>query len=137
MAGIDFRLPGMKEPLESPEFYVSGVLRAFSSASQALGIATDRLVVRLGTPAGGGAPDYQIETIDGEDAAVFDPSTHDFKYDDISRHLEEDEMEDQTFTVEQVKGWLNEINGEGRAGGPVDPILSDRWLEGDTSDPRD
>lgn len=138
MAGIDFHLPGMKEPLESPEAYVSGVLRAFGSASEALGASIDALVLRLGTPEeGNGAPDYQIQTIDGEDAAVFSGATHDFKYDDITRHLEEDEMEDQTFTAEQVKDWLNAINGEGGAGGPVNPILSDHWLDSDVSDPRD
>lgn len=137
MAGIDFRLPGMEKPLESPEAYVTGVLRAFNAASQALGISTDRLVVRLGTPESGGAPDYQIQTLDGEDVVVFDAGTHDFKYSDITRHLDEGAMEDQTFSVEQVKDWLNAINGEGRGGGPINPILSDQWLESDVSDPRD
>jgi hypothetical protein len=136
MAGIDFRLPGMQEPLDSPESYVTGALRAFGSASQALGVAVEALVLRLGTPSRGGAPDYQIQTMDAEDAAVFSGETHNFKHDDITIRLEEDEMSDQTFTAEQVKDWLNVINGEGTAGGPIDPILSDRWLDSDISDPR-
>ena len=133
----DFRLPGFKEPLSSPEYYVSSVLRNFREASQALGVATDALVLRLGTPHDGHDPDYQIQTLDGEDAAVFSGETHQFRYDDIMVHLDEDEMQDQQYTVEQVKDWLNTINGEGTGGGPTDAVLSDRWTEGDLSDPRD
>jgi hypothetical protein len=41
------------------------------------------------------------------------------------------------FSAEEVKDWLNAINGEGTAGGAMNPILSDRWKEEDASDPRD
>jgi hypothetical protein len=137
MAGIEFRLPGFEEPLSSPEFYISKVLRNFREASTALGVAVEALVVRLARPKDGQDPDYQIGTLDGEDAAVFSGETHDFLHDDISVHLEEDQLQDQQYSAEQVKDWLNVINGEGGAGGPVGAILSDRWTEGDVSDPRD
>lgn len=137
MAGIDFRLPGFEKPLESPEAYVSAVLRNFREAGQALGRAVDLLVVRLARPKNGGDPDYQIGTLDGEDAAVFSGGTHDFLHDDITVHLAEDQLQDQQYTAEQVKDWLNTINGEGSGGGSINPILSDRWKEGDASDPRD
>ena len=136
MAGIDFRLPGFPTPLESPEAYISGVLRNFGEASQALGRAVELLVVKLAKPRNGGDPDYQIQTLDGEDAAAFSGSTHEFLYDDITIQLEEPDLQDGPFTAEQVKDWLNIINGEG-TGGPINPILSDRWTEGDFSDPRD
>lgn len=134
MAGIDFRLPGMDRPLTSPESYVTSVLRNFREAAQALGRAQELLVVRLARPSDGNDPDYQIQTLDGVDAAVFSGETHDYKHDDITIHLEEETLLTQTFTTEQVKDWLNELNGEG-AGGTLNPILSDKWLEGDTSDP--
>ena len=136
MAGIDFRLPGMQQPLASPESYVTGVLRNFREAAQALGKAQEMLVVRLARPENGKDPDYQIQTFDGEDAAVFSGETHDYKHEDITIHLEENDLLDQTFTTDQVKDWLNELNGEG-SGGSINPILSDRWLDGDASDPRD
>jgi|SRR5687767_7503071 hypothetical protein len=137
MAGSDFRLPGFKAPVESPEAYVSGVLRNFREASQALGRAVELLVVRLAKPKNGGDPDYQIQTLDGEDAAAFSGATHNYMFDDITIHLEEPDLQDGMFTAEQVKDWLNAINGEGTSGGPINPILSDRWTEADVSDPRD
>lgn len=137
MAGIEFRLPGMDRPLDSPEFYVSNVLRNFGNAGQALGRAVELLVVRLARPGESGDPDYQIQTLDGEDAAVFSGETHEFKHDDITIHLEEKDMQDATFSAEQVKDWLNIINGEGTGGGGINPILSSKWLEADVSDPRD
>ena len=137
MAGIDFRLPGYKQPLSSPESYVTSVLRNFREASVALGRAVDTLVVRLAAPRDGKDPDYQIQTMDGEDAVVFSGETHDFLHDDISIHVEEDQLQDQMYTAEQVKDWLNIINGEGTGGGPIGALLSDRWREGDVSDPRD
>lgn len=137
MAGIDFRLPGYQRPLSSPEAYITGVLRNFREASVALGRAVDILVVRLAAPQDGKDPDYQIQTMDGEDAAVFSGETHDFLHDDISIHMEEDQLQDQMYTAEQVKDWLNVVNGEGTAGGPIGALLSDRWLDGDVSDPRD
>ena len=137
MAGVDFRLPGFQKPLDSPEAYISGMLRNFREASQALGRAVELLVVRLAKPKNGGDPDYQIQTLDGEDAAAFSGATHDFLYDDITIQLEEPDLQDGTFTAEQVKDWLNVINGEGTGGGPINPILSDRWTEADVSDPRD
>jgi hypothetical protein len=118
MAGIEFRLPGHDRPLASPESYVVGVLRAFATASQALGAATDRLVVRL-TGRNAGAPDYQIQTLDGEDAVAFSGESHEPLFDDIARHLEEDELQEQAFSVEQVKDWLNDLHGEGHGGGLV------------------
>ena len=136
MAGSDFRLPGYKNPLESPSSYVTGVLRNFGEASQALGRAVELLVVRLATDSGGD-PDYQIQTLDGEDAAAFSGATHDFVHDDITVHFEEDDLQDQRYTAEQVKDWLNAVNGEGAGGGQVNPILTDKWLEGDSSDPRE
>jgi hypothetical protein len=137
MAEPGFRLPGFQKPLESPEVYVSSVLRNFGEASQALGAAMEMLVLRLARPKKGGDPDYQIQTLDGEDAAVFSGRTHDFLHDDITIHLDEDELQDQQYTVEQVKDWLNVLNGEGTGGRPTDAILSDQWTEGDVSDPRD
>lgn len=133
----DFRLPGFQKPLESPESYVTSVLRNFGEASQALGAAVETLVVRLAAPRNGGDPDYQIQTLDGEDATVFSGDSHDFLHDDITVHLEEDQMQDQSYTAEQVKDWLNILNGEGTAGGQTSAILSDQWLERDVSDPRD
>ena len=137
MAELGFRLPGFQKPLESPEAYVSGVLRNFREASQALGAAVETLVVRLAAPKNGGDPDYQIQTLDGEDAAVFSGATHDFLHDDITIRIDEDDLQDQQYTAEQVKDWLNVLNGEGAAGGPVGAILSDQWTEADVSDPRD
>jgi hypothetical protein len=137
MAGIDFRLPGYERPLSSPESYITSVLRNFREASVALGRAVDTLVVRLAAPRDGKDPDYQIQTLDGEDAAVFSGETHDFLYDDITIRVEEDQLRDQMYTAEQVKDWLNVVNGEGTGGGPIGALLSDRWLEGDVSDPRD
>ena len=137
MAGSDFRLPGFRQPLESPDSYITGVLRNFHDASQALGRAVEVLVLRIATPRNGGDPDYQIQTLDGEDAAAFSGATHDFLHDDITVHFEEDELQGQQYTAEQVKDWLNAINGEGTGGGAINPILSDRWKEGDVSDPRD
>jgi hypothetical protein len=136
MAEPEFRLPGFQKPLESPEVYVSSVLRNFREASQALGAAVETLVVRLARPKNGGDPDYQIQALDGEDAAVFSGTTHDFLHDDITIHVEEDQLQDQPYTAEQVKDWLNVLNGEG-AGGTTGAILSDTWTEGDASDPRD
>ena len=137
MATPDFRLPGFQQPLSSPEFYVTSVLRNFREASTALGVAVEALVVRLATPKNGQDPDYQIGTLDGEDAAAFSGESHDYLHDDITIHIEEDQLQDQQYTAEQVKDWLNVLNGEGTAGGPVGAILSDRWTEGDVSDPRD
>jgi hypothetical protein len=136
MAGSDVRLPGFAASLKSPQSYITGMLRAFGEASKALGFAVDTLVVRLAAPKGDSDPDYQIGTMDGEDAAAFSGTTHDFLHDDITIRFEEDELQDQQYTAEQVKDWLNLTTGEG-AGGPINPILSDRWREGDTSDPRD
>jgi hypothetical protein len=137
MAGVDFRLPGFDRPVDSPEFYVTRVLRNFGEASQALGRAVELLVVRLAKPRNGGDPDYQIQTLDGEDAAAFSGRTHDFLHDDITVQIDEADLIDDMYTIEQVKDWLNVINGEGLGGGQMDPILSDRWEEGDDSDPRD
>jgi hypothetical protein len=136
MAESGFRLPGFRKPLESPEAYVSGVLRNFREASQALGVAVDALVLRLAAPKNGRDPDYQIQTFDGEDAAVFSGASHDFLHDDITIHVEEDQLQDQQYTAEQVKDWLNILSGEGTGGGQVGAILSDQWTEGDVSDPR-
>jgi len=137
MADNDFRLPGFKKPLAGPEAYITGVLRSFGEASVALGRALDTLVVRLAAPANGGNPDYQIQTLDGEDIAAFSGETHDFLYDDITVQIDEDRLQDELFTVEQVKDWLNTVNGEGLGGGGINPILSESWTEGDVSDPRD
>lgn len=137
MAENDFRLPGFKKPLAAPEGYITGVLRNFGEASVALGRAVETLVLRLAAPRNGGDPDYQIQTLDGEDAAAFSGNTHDFLHDDITMLIEEDRLQDQMFTAEQVTDWLNTVNGEGLGGGGINPILSDSWTEGDVSDPRD
>ena len=137
MAGVDFRLPGFDRPVDSPEFYVTRVLRNFGEASQALGRAVELLVVRLAKPRNGGDPDYQIQTLDGEDAAAFSGETHDFLFEDITIQLEEPALQDGAFTAEEVKDWLNHINGQGIGGGAINPILTDRWTEGDVSDSRD
>jgi hypothetical protein len=137
MAEPSFRLPGFQQPLASPESYVTGVLRNFREASQALGCAVETLVVRLAAPRPGQDPDYQIQTLDGEDAAAFSGATQDFLHDDITIHIDEEQLQDQTYSAEQVKDWLNAVNGEGGAGGPVGAILTDQWTVGDVSDPRD
>jgi hypothetical protein len=136
MAGIDFRLPGYEQPLASPESFVTGMLRNLSDAAEALGAASSRLVVRL-AEGDGSCPDYQIQTIDGEDAVAYSGKRHEPLFDDITRHLEEDQLQDQTYTQEQVKDWLNALHGEGTGGGPVDPVLAADWETGDRSDPRD
>jgi hypothetical protein len=133
----DFRLPGSSEPLSSPQSYVTGVLRAFREASQALGRAVELLVVRLAETKRGASPDYQIQTIDGVDVAAFSGETHSLLHEDITIRIEEDALQDQTYSIEQVKDWLNQINGEGAGGGDINPILRTSWAEGDTSDPRD
>ena len=138
MAGIDFRLPGFREPLASPEAFVSGVLRAFGEASRSLGRARELLVVRLAEPRRSKPPNYQIQTLDGEDAAAFSGATHSLLDDeDITVRIEESDLQDQSFSLEQVKDWLNQINGEGLGGGDVNPILRSDWKSADTSDPRD
>lgn len=137
MAGVDFRLPGFDRPVDSPEFYVTRVLRNFGEASRALGRAVELLVVRLARSRNSGDPDYQIQTLDGEDAAAFSGDTHDFLFDDITIQLEEPDLQGGAYTAEQVKDWLNFINGQGTGGGSINPILSDRWTEGDVSDSRD
>jgi hypothetical protein len=136
MAGIDFRLPGYQEPLASPENYLTGLLRNFANAAEALGAATSRLVLRLAAD-DGRAPDYQIQTMDGVDAVAYSGERHEPLHDDVTRHFEEDQLQDQTYSEEQVKDWLNVVNGEGTGGGPVNPILSTEWEERDQSDPRD
>lgn len=136
MAGFEFRLPGVSRPLSSPEAYIAGVLRAFGSASQALGAATDALVVRLAAT-DDGDPDYQIQTLDGVDAAAFSGRTHDFLHDDITDLIDPDRLGGAEFTVEDVKDWLNRVNGEGRPGGKINAPLRDDWLERNADDARD
>ncbi|MYZ48729.1 hypothetical protein [Propylenella binzhouense] len=138
MALDDLHLPGLTAPIEDPETFITGVLRNFGDAAQVLGAATDRLVMRLASPRPGRDPDYQIQTIDGEDAAAFSGTEHNFlDPDDVTVRFEEDDLQDQTYTIEQVKDWLNRVNGEGESGGPLNPILTEGWEEGDQSDPRD
>jgi hypothetical protein len=137
MADGDLQLPGFSKPLESPESYLAGMLRSFGEASQALGRATDRLVLRLAKPRNGGDPDYQLQTLDGGDAAAFSGSTHDLLHEDITVRIEEADLQDQRYTLEQVKDWLNALNGEGAGGGQLNPILTDKWTRRDISDPRD
>lgn len=137
MAGSDFRLPGFQGTVSGPELYITSALRNFRETSQALGVAVDALVLRLATPKGAANPDYQIQTLDGEDAAVFSGETHDFLHEDITIHIEEEQLQDQTYSAEQVKDWLNRLNGEGTGGGSINPILTDGWKDVDASDPRD
>jgi hypothetical protein len=137
MPNDGFRLPGFSQPLENPQAFVSGVLRSFGAAAQALGYATDRLVLRLAEPRNGGAPDYQIQTVDGEDAAAFSGGNHDFLYEDITVRLDEEKLQDQFYSSNDVENWLNALNGEGAEGGPLTPGLAAGWTEGDRSDPRD
>lgn len=136
MAGIDFRLPGYKEPLASPENYLTAMLRNFADAAQALGAATSRLVLRL-AEGDGSCPDYQIQTVDGEDAVAYSGESHAPLFDEIAEHIEEGRLQDQTYGEEQVKDWLNVIHGEGAGGGPLNPVLTTDWEERDASDPRD
>lgn len=136
MAGIEFKLPGYDKPLASPENYLTGLLRNFGDASEALGAATSRLVLRL-AEGDGTCPDYQVQTMDGEDAVAYSGERQEPLFDDITKHLEENQLQDQTFGEEQVKDWLNIVNGEGTGGGPVEPALATSWETGDQSDPRD
>lgn len=136
MAGLEFRVPGFQQSISSPESYVTGVLRAFEAAAQALGAATDRLVLRLARSENGD-PDYQIQTLDGEDFAAFSGSTHDFLFDDIATPIESNRLSREEFAVEDVKDWLNQINGEGRPGGTISAPLRADWLERNADDARD
>lgn len=137
MAASDFHLPGRSEALDNPQTYVTGVLRNFEQAAQVLGTAVDRLVVRIAAGESGSDPDYQIQTLDGDDAAAFSGATHDFlAADDVTMRIEESDLLDQRYTIEQAKDWLNQINGESSGGG-ISPGLSDAWLDRDESDPRD
>jgi hypothetical protein len=120
MAGTEFSLPGSATALAAPDTYVTGVLRSFGKASTALGAATEALVVRLAAARGGEGPDYQIQTVDGEDIAAFSGKTHDFLNDDITVPIDEDRLLDAEFSMEDVKDWLNAINGEGAPGGPLE-----------------
>lgn len=136
MSDSDFHLPGSAKALDDPQTYVTGVLRNFEHAAQVLGAAVDRLVLRLAAGASGRGPDYQIQTIDGEDAAAFSGSTRDFlSADDFTRRIDESDLLDQRYTIEQAKDWLNRINGE--VSGGVSPGLSNAWLDRDESDPRE
>ncbi|MGQ7792969.1 hypothetical protein ACUN0C_11220 [Faunimonas sp. B44] len=138
MALDDLTLPGMEAPIEDPESFVTGVMRNFGEAAQVLGAAVDRLVMRLAAPKKGAAPDYQIQTLDGEDAVAFSGTTNTFlDPNDVTVRFEEDDLQDQSYTLEQAKDWLNRINGEGESGGQVNPILTTGWTERDQSDPRD
>jgi hypothetical protein len=132
-----FQVPGFRTPVEDPQSYVTGVLRSFQAASQALGVAVELLVLRFARSKDGGDPDYQIQTLDGEDAAAFSGDTHDFLHEDITIRIEEDDLQDEMFSAEQAQDWINVINGEEAGGEQVNPILSDRWREADVSDPRD
>jgi hypothetical protein len=67
---------------------------------------------------------------------VFSGETHEFKHDDITIRLEEDQLQDAQYTAEQVKDWLNIINGEGTGAGSINPILATIGNR-DASDPRD
>ena len=136
MAGMDFRLPGFEKPLDSPETFVAGVLRNFGEAAGAR--PRHRHAGGAARRTGPGpASDYQIQTLDGEDAAAFSGATHEFLHDDITVLIDEEQLQDQLSTAEDVKDWLNAINGEGMGGGPVDPGSVESWREGDVSDPRD
>lgn len=136
MAGVEFRVPGFQQPISSPESYVTGALRAFDAAAHALGAATDRLVLRLAR-SDSGDPDYQIQTLDGEDYAAFSGTTHDFLFEDITTPIEGDRLGRGEFTVEDVKDWLNQINGEGRPGGTLNAPLRADWLDRNADDARD
>lgn len=136
MAGVEFRVPGFEQPISSPESFVTGALRAFDAAAQALGAATDRLVLRLART-DGGDPDYQIQTLDGEDFAAFSGSSHDFLFEDITTPIDGDRLSREEYSVEDVKDWLNQINGEGRPGGTISAPLRADWLSRAVDDPRD
>lgn len=136
METSDFRLPGSNSVLAAPQSYITGVLRNFGEASVALGRAVDTLVVRLGSSKSG-APDYQIQTLDGEDIAAFSGKSHKLLHSDITIAIPDDRLQSQMFNMERVKDWLNTVNGEGLGGGSINPLLSDQWKEADVSDPRD
>lgn len=137
MPSAEFSLPGSKHPLPSPATYLTGLMRNFREASTALGAATDALVVRVASNGTTTGPDYQIQTLDGEDIAAFSGETHELLHDDITVPIQEERLLDVAFTLEDVKDWLNTVNGEGLAGGEINPGLSSRWKEEDASDPRD
>jgi hypothetical protein len=138
MAVPPFRPPGFGTVLDQPETYITGLMRNFGEASQALGVAVDRLVLRFAAPGQDGPPDYQIQTLDGEDFAAFSGATHDLlDPDDITARIEEDRLQMPTYTIEDARDWLNVLNGEGGSGAISNPILTDQWREGDVSDPRD
>jgi len=75
--------------------------------------------------------------LDGEDFAAFSGSTHDFLFEDITRAIDGDRLGRKEFSVEDVKDWLNQINGEGRPGGTLNAPLRADWLERGADDPRD
>jgi hypothetical protein len=133
----EFHLPGYSAPLESPEFYVTRVIRNFQEASLELGRAIDTLVLRLASTGREGAPDYQIQTRDGIDYVAYSGETGEPLSEDRTKRFEEDELQDEMYTADHARDWLNQINGEGRPGGPLNPILSDTWTDADYSSPKD
>jgi hypothetical protein len=135
--GSDFHLPGYNTPLDSPEFYVTRVIRNFQEASLELGRAIDTLVVRLASSGREGAPDYQIQTRDGIDAIAYSGETGEPLSEDRSVQFGESDLQDEMYTADHARDWLNQINGEGPPGGPLNPILSDTWTDTDYSSPKD
>ena len=133
----DVHLPGFQAPLESPEFYMTRLIRNFQAASLELGAAIDTLVLRLASTGRAGAPDYQIQTRDGIDAVAYSGESHEPLNEDRTQHFEEDQLQGQVYTAEHVKSWLDKIHGEGQPGGPLNPILSTSWTETDASSPKD
>ena len=134
---FEFRLPGHDTPLDSPQYYISAIMRNFRSASMDLGAAVDTLVVRLASSGAEGAPDYQIQTRDGVDAVPYSGDTHEALFEDRTQHLDEDALDDVSYTLEHVEDWLNQLNGEGAPGGPMNPILSTSWMGGNQDSPKD
>lgn len=110
--GFEFRLPGFDKPLESPEFYLSGAMRAFARTAQELGVAQDRLALRLADNPQGGDPLYEISLLDRSQGRVWNPDhALYFGDNDADRLLEEDALQDNRYGLDDLQTWLNRVNG--------------------------
>ncbi|MCF1503545.1 hypothetical protein L0F51_07195 [Afifella sp. H1R] len=119
----DFQIPQVGR-LHHPEAFVTGILRNFDFASQALGAATDTLQLRLVKTEHGLDPNYQIGTTDGIDAAAFSGTTHELLFDDITERIDENELSREAYTQEHVRAWLDQINGQTGQEEPLFPGMA-------------
>lgn len=112
--GINFKLPGFEQPLESPEYYITGVARAFERTAQELGVTVEALMLRLGENPKGGEPLYEISLADRTEGRVFN-GDHELFFGEgdgeFDRLLEEDQLQDTRYSLGHVQNWLNRVNG--------------------------